>query len=279
MQSSFLMRSLCIFPSTNWNEKNRVKLNSREGECSIPLLINSFFGSMIRDETCPVLVHYLLHNTNSLRAKTSNSWTIYHSNKSLQFNLSQLICNGVNEQLNVYEECSIDSWTILKNRKRIAMWRNRSSFRFKSFYHCTIDSSRFTYSSPTKINKLKIRETGHERERWPRNIETGTAHALFYWRLSIRRVARYEHRNKTQRSNFHETPLSPPSLTIRSMHDFSLLRSRYWSLTRLLGNWISAVPTHSSRATSIRHFYTAHHLNLEMEISSFLQNKRFNCEY
>lgn len=210
MQSSFLMRSLCIFPSTNWNEKNRVKLNSREGECSIPLLINSFFGSMIRDETCPVLVHYLLHNTNSLRAKTSNSWTIYHSNKSLQFNLSQLICNGVNEQLNVYEECSIDSWTILKNRKRIAMWRNRSSFRFKSFYHCTIDSSRFTYSSPTKINKLKIRETGHERERWPRNIETGTAHALFYWRLSIRRVARYEHRNKTQRSNFHETPLPPP---------------------------------------------------------------------
>lgn len=92
---------ICIFLSNNWNEKNRVKLNSREGEY-IPLLINSFFGSMIRDETCPVLVHYLLHNTNSLRAKTSNSSTIYHSNKSLQFNLYGLIYNGVNEQLNEF---------------------------------------------------------------------------------------------------------------------------------------------------------------------------------
>lgn len=99
---------ISIFLSNNWNEKNIVKLNSLEGE-SIPLLINSFFGSMIRDETCPLLVHYLLHNTNSLRAKTSNSSTIYHSNKSLRFDLYRLIYNGVNEQFNLYEEYSIDS--------------------------------------------------------------------------------------------------------------------------------------------------------------------------
>lgn len=103
---------ICIFLSNNWNEKNRVKLNSLEGEC-IPLLINSFFGSMIRDETCPVFVYYLLHNTNSLRAKTSNILrryiTLINRYNSIGYNLYRLIYNGINGQLNVYEEYFIDS--------------------------------------------------------------------------------------------------------------------------------------------------------------------------
>lgn len=65
-----VFETACTSFAINWNEKNALKLNSREDEC-IPLFINSFFGSMIRDVACTVLVRYLLRNTNKLQGKIS----------------------------------------------------------------------------------------------------------------------------------------------------------------------------------------------------------------